>query len=279
MRRQGRALFLCCVLLAGLVLIGRPKGGQPTGARVVIAGSTCMGRMLGALSEDYNRTQNGWVQPQLGGTELGLQALRQGVCDIASCSRALNPQEAAGIDSRLVALDAIAVAVHPTNPITDLSIPALRDIYAGRITDWAQLGGPPMPIVVIGREAGSGTRGAFEAAIGLKTPALHSQEHSETGMLRIAVSAAPGAIGYLSFDYIDGSVKQLSVDGVSPCEETVRTGQYPIARGFWLCTRVEEHRAEVQNFLDYATGEAGRRTIESLGMLPAESEKAKAGGS
>ncbi len=274
MRRKRRAIFLSCVLLAALALIGWPKGKQPTQARVIIAGSTCMGRMLGALSDDYNKTQNGWVQPQLGGTELGLQALRQGVCDIASCSRALTEQEAAGIDSRLVALDAIAIAVHPANPIADLPIPVLRAIYAGKITDWAQLGGQKMPIVVVGREAGSGTRSAFEAAIGLTEPAVHSQEHSETGMLRTAVSAAPGAIGYLSFDYIDASVRQLSVDGVSPCEETVRAGQYPISRGFWLCTRAGERRGAVVNFLDYATGVSGRRVIRALGMLPFEPAKA-----
>ena len=273
MRRRGRALLLCCVLLAGLALVGHPKGGQPTRARVVIAGSTCMGHMLGALSEDYNRAQNGWIQPQLGGTELGLQALRQGVCDIASCSRALTPQEALDLDRRLVALDAIAIAVHPSNPITGLSSPELRAIYAGRITDWSQLGGEEMPIVVIGREAGSGTRTAFEAAIGLDIPARHSQEHSETGMLRTAVAAVPGAIGYLSFDYIDTSVKQLPVDGVLPREETVRSGQYPISRGFWLCTRAGERHAEVQSFLDYATGSAGRQVIASLGMLPAEPAK------
>lgn len=276
MRRKRRAIFLSCVLLAALALIGWPKGKQPTQARVIIAGSTCMGRMLGALSDDYNKTQNGWVQPQLGGTELGLQALRQGVCDIASCSRALTQQEAAGIDSRLVALDAIAVAVHPSNPIADLSMRTLCDIYAGKITDWSQLGGQKMPIVVVGREAGSGTRSAFEAAIGLTEPAVHSQEHSETGMLRTAISAAPGAIGYLSFDYIDASVRQLSVDGVLPCEETVRSGQYPISRGFWLCTRVGERRAAVLGFLDYATGSAGRRVIRSLGMLPSEPAKAGA---
>ena len=257
-------------MAAALAFVGWPKNGQPTQARVVIAGSTCMGRMLGALSDDYNSTRNGWVQPQLGGTELGLQALRQGVCDIASCSRALTPQEVAGIDSRLVALDAIAVAVHPSNPVADLPMRTLRDIYAGKITDWSQLGGEKMPIVVVGREAGSGTRSAFESAVGLITPALHSQEHSETGMLRTAVSAAPGAIGYLSFDYIDASVKQLSVDGVFPCEETVRSGNYPISRGFWLCTRIGESRSEVMDFLDYATGAAGRRVIRSLGMLPSE---------
>ncbi len=271
MWRKGRVFIVSGILLfTALTVISWSKGGQPTQARVVIAGSTCMGRMLGALSEAYNRTQNGWVQPQLGGTELGLQALRQGVCDIASCSRALTGQEAVGIDSRLVALDAIAVAVHPSNPVTGLSIRTLRNIYAGIITDWSQLGGPEMPIVVVGREAGSGTRNAFESAIGLILPAAHSQEHSETGMLRTAVSAAPGAIGYLSFDYIDASVRQLSVEGVFPGEETVRTGQYPISRGFWLCTRVGERRGEVTGFLDYATGAAGRQVIRSLGMLPPE---------
>ncbi len=267
--KAGRYAFVVICVLAAVVL-GWPKGGKSTQARVIIAGSTCMGKMLGALSEDYNKTRNGWVQPQLGGTELGLQALRQGVCDIASCSRTLTPQESAGIDSRLVALDAIAVAVHPANPITDISMKTLHDIYAGKLTDWSQLGGVEMPIVVIGREAGSGTRSAFEVAIGLIPPAVHSQEHSETGMLRTAVAIAPGAIGYLSFDYVDASIKQLSVDGVSPCEETVRSGSYPISRGFWLCTLTGEKRSEVIDFLDYTTGPVGRRVIAALGMLPAK---------
>ena len=256
-------------IVATLTFTGR-LGERPTKARVVIAGSTCMGKMLDALSEHYNKNENGWVQPQLGGTELGLLALRQGVCDIASCSRTLTLQESVGIDSRLVALDAIAVAVHPSNLITDISVKTLRDIYAGTITDWSQIGGKKMPIVVIGREAGSGTRSAFETAIGLSVPAVHGQEHSETGMLRTAVATAPGAIGYLSFDYIDASVKQLSINGVLPCEESVRSGIYPISRGFWLCTLSGENRCEVLGFLDYATGKSGRQVIGALGMLPAE---------
>lgn len=260
------ALLFVAVLLA---FWGRPKGEQQN-TRVLIAGSTCMGKMLDALCEDYNKTHDGWVQPQLGGTELGLLALRRGVSDIASCSRALTPKESAEIDSRLVALDAISVAVHPSNPIDNISLQTLKDIYTGEITDWAQLGGKKVPIVVIGREAGSGTRSAFEAAVGLTMPALHSQEHSETGMLRTAVATAPGAIGYLSFDYVDDSVKQLSVNGVIPCEESVRSGGYPISRGFWLCTLIGERREAVLNFLDYTTDEAGRQVIVSLGMLPAK---------
>ncbi|MFV0497660.1 MAG: phosphate ABC transporter substrate-binding protein [Candidatus Fimivivens sp.] len=236
--------------------------------RVLIAGSTCMGKMLEALCVDYNKTHNGWVQPQLGGTELGLLALRRGVCDIASCSRALTPKEANRFDSRLVALDTIAVAVHPSNPITDISMQTLQDIYSGKITDWAQLNGVKGPIVVIGREAGSGTRSAFETAIGLQQPAAHSQEHSETGMLRTALATAPGAIGYLSFDYVDKSIKQISVNGVMPDEAHVRSGNYPISRGFWLCTLAGEKREPVLAFLDFTTGEVGRRIIESLGMMP-----------
>lgn len=261
---------MVCLFLAMLLAFwGRPKNQQQN-TRVLIAGSTCMGKMLDALCEEYNKTYNGWVQPQLGGTELGLLALRRGVCDIASCSRKLTPVEAAGIDSYLVALDAIAVAVHPSNPIDNITIQTLKDIYSGEITDWAQLGGKKSPIVVIGREAGSGTRSAFESAIGLTKPAIHCQEHSETGMLRTAVATAPGAIGYLSFDYVDDSVKQLSVDGVIPCEKSVRSGSYPISRGFWLCTLTGERRAVVLDFLDYVTDESGRRVIMSLGMLPAE---------
>lgn len=273
MRIKRHTFAVILSVVAVVLAICWPKGGQQTRSRVIIAGSTCMGKMLGTLSENYNKSCNGWVQPQLGGTELGLQALRQGVCDIASCSRALTPQESVGINSRLVALDAIAVAVNSANPINDISMKVLHDIYAGKITDWSQAGGCKMPIVVIGREAGSGTRSAFEATIGLNAPAVHSQEHSETGMLRTAVATAPGAIGYLSLDYMDASVKQLSVDGVIPCEETVRSGTYPISRGFWLCTLNGENRSEVLDFLNYTTGTAGRRVISALGMLPAKPVK------
>lgn len=241
--------------------------------RVVIAGSSCMGKMLSELTDKYTRSEKGWVQFQLGGTELGLLGLRQGVCDIASCSRELSPKEKEGIDSRVVAVDAIAVAVHPSNPINNISLKKLNEIYSGKITDWSELGASKMPIVVIGREAGSGTRSSFEAAIGLNLPAAHSQEHCETGMLRTAVATAPGAIGYLSFDYIDGSVKELSVDNVLPCENTVRSGRYPITRNFLLCTLAGEKRHDVLNFLDYVTGDEGCIIIRSLNMLPADSAK------
>ena len=270
MKHKRRVLAVVCLFLAVLFAFWRLPIDQQQNTRVLIAGSTCMGKMLDALCEEYNKTYNGWVQPQLGGTELGLLALRRGVCDIASCSRKLTPAETAGIDSHLVALDAIAVAVHPSNPIENITLRTLKDIYSGEITDWAQLGGEKAHIVVIGREAGSGTRSAFESAIGLTKPAIHCQEHSETGMLRTAVATAPGAIGYLSFDYVDNSVKQLSVDGITPCEKSVRSGDYPISRGFWICTLTGEHRGAVLDFINYTTSEAGRRVIVSLGMLPAK---------
>ena len=244
----------------------------PLNTRVIIAGSSCMGRMLDALAEGYNTNKGGWVQAQLGGTELGLLGLEQGVCDIASCSRTLTEEEKLRFDYRAVALDAIAVAVHPTNDITEISAAELHDIYAGIITDWAQLGQRTGPIVVVGREAASGTRSAFESAIGLNAPATHSQEHSETGMLRTAIATAPGAIGYLSFDYIDDTVRQVPVNGVTPNEATIRLGRYPITREFLLCTRKGETRTQVLAFLAYAESDEGRNIIRSLNMLPAQAK-------
>ena len=136
---------------------------------VLVAGSSCMGRMMAALAEGYAERYGKAVEVQLGGTELGLLALREGGCDLASCSR--DPEGYGGIDAFAVAVDAIAVVVHPSNPVASVSLSELRGIYAGEITDWKELGASPAPIVVIGREAGSGTRLAFEQAIGLTTSA------------------------------------------------------------------------------------------------------------
>lgn len=253
---RGWVLALCLLLTAGC---GRPP--------VVVAGSSCMGRMMAALAEGYAGTAGGQVEVQLGGTELGLLSLREGGCDLASCSREPRPSD--GVEAYPLAVDAIAVVVHPSNPVPGLTLEALRAIYAGRITDWSELGGPALPIVVIGREAGSGTRTAFERGIGLEGAARHAQEHNETGILRTAVSLCPGAIGYLSFDYAgEGSgVRMLPVEGVLPGEETVSRGLYPLTRRFYLCCRPGEEAEPARRFIAFCRGETGMRIIRSLGII------------
>ena len=254
---RGWMLAFCLLVMAGC---GRPQ--------VVVAGSSCMGRMMTALAEGYSHIQGGQVEVQLGGTELGLLSLQEGGCDLASCSR--EPKWSDRVEAYPLATDAIAVVVHPSNPVSGVSLAALRDIYTGRITNWSELGGLALPIVVVGREAGSGTRTAFEEGIGLQEGTVrHAQEHNETGILRTAVSLCPGAIGYLSFDYAgEGTgVKMLPVEGVLPGEETVSRGQYPLTRRFYLCCRPGETAEPVKQFLAFCRGEEGARIIRSLGII------------
>ena len=173
-----------------------------------------------------------------------------------------------------MAVDAIAVVVHPSNPVVSVSLSELRGIYAGEITDWEELGASPAPIVVVGREAGSGTRLAFEQAIGLKTSARHAQEQNETGLLRTAVSLCPGAIGYLSFDYAgEGTeVRSVPVEGTLPSEGTVRSRRYPLTCRLFLCARRGETRSETLDFLSFCRGGEGQALIRSLGIIGIDGE-------
>lgn len=236
--------------------------------RIVAAGSSCMGRVMAALAESY--ASRGEVEIQLGGTELGLQSLRSGVADLASCSRRLTEAETAEFLSVCIAWDAVAVAVHPNNPVRALSVGQLCAIYSGQIDNWRQLGGKDRPIVVIGREAGSGTRAAFEEGIGLKSGARHGQELCETGMVRTAVAQNDGAVGYLSSDYIDGSVRAVAVDGVTASPENVGSGHYPLTRPFLLCTRKNDTARRTEEFVQFASGQQGEEIIRALGMTAFE---------
>ncbi len=235
--------------------------------RIVIAGSSCMGRMMSAISRCYSEEKGILAQSQLGGTQFGLIALEKGGCDIACVSRKLTESEKERVTAYPIATDVIAVIVHRENGVNGITLRQLADIYSGRITNWAQLGGEDIPIVVIGREAGSGTRTAFEEAVKIEYP-VHRQEHSETGILRTAVAMTRGAVGYISFEFVTDDVKALAVDGVIPEEKSVLLGEYPITRDFLLCVKKGEERENISDFLRYALGDRGKAVIKSLNMMP-----------
>lgn len=237
------------------------------GRRLVIAGSTGMGKMMTELTEEYSSESGISAQAQLGGTQLGLIALKSGSCDVASVSRPLTDDEKVWAKEYPIATDVISVIVNPQNEVNGITMSQLRGIYSGSITNWEQLGGEKIPIVVIGREAGSGTRTAFEEAVKIES-ADHDQEHSETGMLRTAVAMTRGAVGYISFDFVNDDVKMLAIDGVSPCRKSVIFGEYPITRSFSLCIRQGESRTEVFGFVNWCIGDKGQMIIERLGMMP-----------
>ncbi|MBR6736096.1 MAG: phosphate ABC transporter substrate-binding protein [Oscillospiraceae bacterium] len=225
---------------------------------VLIVGSSCMGE----LSKELSKGWEGDAEVQLGGTALGISALLEGRADIAACSRELSEDEE-GLFSFQIATDAIAVAVNPKNDIAGLTSKELAKIYTGDITDWSQLGMRASPIVVIGRESGSGTRSSFESALGIKN-AKHSQELPESGMIRTAVAALDNSIGYFSLADADESVKLVSIDGAVPDKSNIASGKYPITRPFLFLVREGEDRKNVMSFIDYSLTK-GRKTAEALG--------------
>jgi phosphate transport system substrate-binding protein len=192
-----------------------------------------------------------------------LTALLEGRADLAACSRALTDEDV-GIEATLLATDAIAVAVHPSNPVEQLTSAQLRLIFEGQITSWAAVGGADETIAPIGREAASGTRVSFESALGITSPA-YGQELGETGIVRTAIASCSGAVGYLSASYADDSVKIIAVDGALPENDAVQSGAYPLSRPFLLCRRADDTCREVIDFLTYATGDAAQR-LKQLGL-------------
>ena len=219
-------------------------------------GSTSMEKVIGALSESYMAANKDvTVNYNPTGSGAGITAVQEGTCDIGLSSRALKDEEkAAGLKETVLAYDGIAIIVHPDNPVSDLSIEQIAKLYTGEITNWKDVGGSDAEVVLIGREAASGTRDGFESITGTKDKCQYRQELTSTGDVITAVSQNPDAIGYASLAAIKDSVKALSVNGVTPSETTVKDGSYQVQRPFVLVTvEGKTLSAAAQSFFDYAT--------------------------
>ncbi|MFR9252845.1 MAG: phosphate ABC transporter substrate-binding protein [Oscillospiraceae bacterium] len=235
-------------------------------------GSTSMEKVIGALSESYMAANKDvTVNYNPTGSGAGITAVQEGTCDIGLSSRALKDEEkAAGLKETVLAYDGIAIIVHPDNPVSDLSIEQIAKLYTGEITNWKDVGGSDAEVVLIGREAASGTRDGFESITGTKDKCQYRQELTSTGDVITAVSQNPDAIGYASLAAIKDSVKALSVDGVTPSEATVKDGSYQVQRPFVLVT-VEGKvlSAAAQSFFDYATSADAADIIAKAGAVAA----------
>ena len=195
-----------------------------------------------------------------------------GVCDIGLSSRALRSEEIEqGAVAHLVAMDGIAVIVHGENRIVDLSPEQLRMIFTGEITDWSQLGGEKHPIAVYGREAGAGTREAFEEVLAVAGKCAYTNEYSSNGDIVGSISVNPNGIGYVSrssVSFVKRSVKTVSVGGIFCCEETIRDGSYPLVRPFLMVTSANRPlSAEAQIFLEYAMSNAAADAVSAAGAV------------
>ena len=235
-------------------------------------GSTSMEKVIGALSESFMAANGGvTVNYNPTGSGSGITAVQEGTCDIGLSSRALKDEEkAAGLKETVLAYDGIAIIVHPDNPVADLSIEQIAKLYTGEITNWKDVGGNDAEVVLIGREAASGTRDGFESITGTKDKCQYRQELTSTGDVITAVSQNPDAIGYASLASVKDTVKALNVGGVTPSEATVKDGSYLVQRPFVLVT-VEGKALSpaAQAFFDYALSADAASIISAAGAVAA----------
>ena len=238
---------------------------------ISMVGSTSMEKLANALSEAFmEKYPDVTVTAEFVGSGAGIEAVTNGTADIGNSSRSLKDEEkAAGVVENVVAIDGIAVCVDPANEVANLTKEQLTNIYNGTITNWKEVGGADEPIIVIGREAGSGTRGAFEELVDLKDACKYANELDSTGAVIAKVASTPGAIGYASLDALDDSVKALSLEGVEATAENIKAGNYFLSRPFVMATKgeISEQNDLVQAWFDFVLGDEGQQVASEVGLI------------
>ena len=238
---------------------------------ISMVGSTSMEKLANALSEAFmEEYPDVTVTAEFVGSGAGIEAVTNGTADIGNSSRSLKDEEkAAGVVENVVAIDGIAVCVDPANEVADLTKEQLTNIYNGTVTNWKEVGGADEPIIVIGREAGSGTRGAFEELVDLVDGCKYANELDSTGAVIAKVASTPGAIGYASLDALDDSVKSLSLEGVEATAENIKAGNYFLSRPFVMATKgeISEQNDLVQAWFDFVLGDEGHQVASEVGLI------------
>ena len=259
------SLFVAAVLVC-TAMVGCSKSES-----VATDGSTSMSKVIESLSEAFGEETGIEVTYNATGSGAGIEAVLAGRCDIGLSSRDLKEEEKEnGLEGTILAYDGIAIIVHPDNPVADLSIETIAKIYTGEITNWKDVSGNDGEIVLIGREANSGTRDGFESITDTEDKCKYRQECTSTGDVITAVSSNPNAIGYASLASVKKSVRPVSIEGVAPSEKSVKDGSYKVQRPFVLVTvEGRELSPAAQAFFDYITSPAASRIISAAGAVPA----------
>lgn len=254
------------LLFAAALLI---PGCAPRANTATAAGSTAFLPFAEKLAEEFVASHPGYsVTVQGGGSAVGIQAAISGAAQIGMADMVTLPDEARDLDAVVVARDGVAVVVHPSNPVADLTLEQIRRIYSGEITSWRDVGGEDRPITVVSREAGSGTRSSFEQIVGgvrLTTDAIIQDSN---GTIRETVASDPRAVGYISNGVVNERVKPLTVGGIPSTTAEVVAGRYPLVRPIYFLTRGRLTEA-CRAFIDYVLGPEGQRIIRENGLVPA----------
>ncbi|WP_455650165.1 phosphate ABC transporter substrate-binding protein [Enterocloster citroniae] len=238
---------------------------------ISMVGSTSMEKFANALSESFmEKYPKVTVTAEFVGSGAGVEAVNNGSADIGNSSRNLKDEEKAnGVAENIVAIDGIAVVVDPSNTVEDLTKQQMSDLYEGKVTNWKDVGGSDAPVVVVGRESGSGTRSAFEELLGLEDLCKYSNELDSTGAVMAKVASTPGSIGYVSLDVLDDTVKALKLEGAEPTEENIKAGSYFLSRPFVMATKgdISQQNDLVKALFDYIYSEEGTEIVKSVGLI------------
>lgn len=248
----------------------REEGRTEISGGIRLAGSTSMARLSLALAERFMEIYpKVTVTVEFTGSGAGIRDVASGITDIGNASRTLTEEErAAGVVENVVALDGIAVCVDPDNPVAGLTMDQLALIYTGGVNNWALVGGRDLPVVVIGREAGSGTRAAFEKQAGVEELCAYANELDSSGAVMAKVASTPGAIGYISLETAKDSVKLLKLDDAEASAENIREGRYKLVRPCIMATKGEivDQSQVIQVWFEFVLGEEGQRITEEIGL-------------
>ena len=267
------ATIMTFVMAAGPLAVSPARLAEAATQTITLSGSTSISPLAQQLAKQYVKENKGVKInfTNITGSGSGITAVAEGRCDIGLSSRALKDDEKAqGLKETVLALDGIAVIVNPENPVADLTVEQIASIYKGEIKSWKDVGGNDGEIVLIGREAGSGTRDGFESITDTKDSCKYRQELTSTGDVITTISQNPNAIGYASLASLKDSVKALTVNGVAPSEETVKDGSYLIQRPFVLVTKEGTALSETaQKFFDYITSHDAAEIISAAGAVAA----------
>lgn len=263
-------------IVFGAAVMGLMGAGNASAAgKITLDGSTTVGPIAKAFAAYYTKKTGVDVIVSESGSGNGAKSLINSTCDIADMSRAMKPNEVAAAKSKgvnpvehVVALDGIAVIVHPGNRVANLSKKAIRDIYSGKIKNWAKVGGPNASIVMIQRESNSGTQDSFEHLVmGKGMPiSRRAESQASNGAVKSRVASTPSAIGFVGLGYVDSSVKAVAVDGIKPTVQTVKDASYPIARPLFMYTNGQP-TGDVKAFINLPKTEDGKKMISEIGFV------------
>ena len=250
------------------------SSGESLSGKVSLNGSTSMEKYVTALGEGFKeKYPDMTVETQFTGSSAGLQALIDGQCDIADSSRSLTPAEKKkGLVENVVAIDGIAISLNKKNKVNNVTSKQLADIYTGKITNWKQLGGADEKIVVIGRESASGTRAAFEELLKVENKCKYAQELDNTGAVVAKCASTTGAIGYVSLDAVDNTIKTAKLNGVDATESNIKAGTYKLSRPFVMATKgaISKQNKKVQAIFKYVNSDEGQKILKKVGLISAK---------